>query len=239
MNDTKPPIVKVRRSKLNTTEFSSNFLNNTNTSNNFYFKSFSNNFNKRDEISPLNHRKFDDSVSTVVLDKTFENSNETSSDYNNKDDNHNKFSFDQESLDQTEYIEESNAKSKNSNSSVKSIYLPSESPSPHRRAPVPAPTITPRKHLHDPSNNFNEANGSKYNSEKNNPFIVRNTSQTFTRDDQDTITPRSNSGEFLRSIFSYEGKSIDLELDGNVLRWKPISGMFTRDYLDFFLYDFV
>lgn len=214
----KQPIVKLRKSRLNGADFSSNL--HKNSSNNFFQpaeNSFSNDTNEKDLFGDFLSSNVTGSNSDLK-NSSHKNNGEFSENSNNKYIESSNFDFN---------IIKRHRKKATTNDEI--------SDRSNKRPP-----ITPRKSFNPEESqthlNDNGSFSNHFHSEKNrlNPFIVKQTKSKDQTNGKKRIDEFDLNKSFidhdaykvLRSVFNHENRSVDLELDQNIIRIKPTNGKF-------------
>jgi len=222
MSLSKPPIVKLRKSRLNGADFSSNFQKNS--SNNFFQQaesSFTNDAEEKDLFNNFLSSNERGSTSDLRNSSHYNNSEFLGNNSNNRYSESSNFDF-------------NIIKRHRKKTTTKTITNDEISDHTNKRPP-----ITPRKSLHieepqarpngDETSNFNHFHSE---SNRSNPFIVKHgkaKDQTNGKKQIDDVDLNKSfidhdAYKVLRSIFNYENRSVDLELDQNIIKMKPING---------------
>jgi hypothetical protein len=209
-----PPLIKSRKSRLNGADFSSSL--HQNSSNNFFQhveKSHSNDIDE--QFSNFLNSNVTGSISDLK-NSSHKKNNQFLTNSNNK------------------YTESSNFDFNIIKRHRKKATIKEEiSDNTNKRPPItPRKTLNPQElqtHL-----NENGIINNHFHSETNrsNPFIVKNTKSkehSNGKKRMDEFDPNKSFIDYdaykvLRSVFSYENRSVDLELDQNIIRIKPTHG---------------
>ena len=219
MSLNKPPIIKARRSKLNGSDFSSGL--NRNSTETYFQPSDSFLNHEYDEETQYEKNQFDNFFNSKLKDSM--------SDLNNTSQFNSEFIGTSQQTQSTLNFNLHNAmhrrKQATNNSRDDSLNT------------TKRPPITPRKSLHKEEAHQIHLNENENNNNTNygsNPFIVKNIKtngfsnnhSTFYENDLNKSFIDYDSHKILRSVFNYENKSVDLELDQSSIKIKPTNGDF-------------
>ena len=238
MNDGKPPLIKARKSKLNASSFSSNLYNN---SNHTYSRAqedaylpktttnYSTNTRTNGNFESITLPNFEENLFGNFLSYSGSNADTqlapsqnfiTSEDLNI------------ENQQPPQQLQTNKTKNSSFNINTSEPFLNGNTSK--------RPPITPRKHLTDNQNHLNDVKKEDLTKKptKTNPFIVNNTKDASLASTRLVIESNLNqsfidydSSKVLRSVFNFEGRSVDLELDENVIKVKPTNGKLLYDYI--------